>query len=182
MKWITKNKVFAAVLAVATFAGCSSAVNQSADVAGNIRKSLDQVGLKDVTVSQDRDKGVVTLGGHVATEGERGQAEFLTKPLAAGQVVAVEIAVLPVGLEKDAKAINSDVDKGIEKNLDAALIASKFHDSVKYEVRNSVVTLTGEVESQARRGAAERLASQVPYVKQVVNTVQVKNTKATSTL
>ena len=29
------------------------------------RTSLDQAGFKDVSVSQDRDKGVVTLSGHV---------------------------------------------------------------------------------------------------------------------
>ncbi|MBK5295295.1 MAG: hypothetical protein JJE04_26910 [Acidobacteriia bacterium] len=31
----------------------------------SIRSSLDQAGFKDVSVKQDRDKGVVTLGGHV---------------------------------------------------------------------------------------------------------------------
>ena len=109
------------------------------------------------------------------------QAEILARPIAAGQVVALEIAVIPVGVEKEAKAINTDLDKGIEKNLDAALIAGKLHDSVKYEVKNAVVTLTGEVISQERRAFAEKVAIGVPYVKQVVNTVQVKDQKATST-
>jgi hypothetical protein len=54
-----------------------------------------------------------------------------------------QIAVLPPGLEKEAKAVNSDLDEGIEKNLDAALIQSNLHKSVKYEVKSGVVTLTG---------------------------------------
>jgi osmotically-inducible protein OsmY len=30
-----------------------------------------------VSVSQDRDKGVVTLGGHVAADGDKSQAESI---------------------------------------------------------------------------------------------------------
>jgi len=44
-----------------------------------IRKSLDQAGFKDVVVSQDRDKGVVTLGGTVISENDKSQAESLTR-------------------------------------------------------------------------------------------------------
>ena len=51
--------------------------------------------------------------------------------------------------------MNSDLDKGIEQNLDAALIESKLHDGVKYAVKNHVVTLTGEVDSQSKRRAVE---------------------------
>jgi osmotically-inducible protein OsmY len=43
------------------------------------------------------------------------------------------------------------------------------------------VTLTGEVSSQAKRAQVEQVASTVPNVQQVVNELQVKNQKATST-
>ena len=76
--------------------------------------------------------------------------------------------------------MNSDLDKAIEKNLDAALIQNKLHKSVKYDVKNGVVTLTGEVNSQSKRALADRIASAVPNVKQVVNDVQIKEQKATS--
>jgi osmotically-inducible protein OsmY len=95
-------------------------------------------------------------------------------------VVADQIAVIPVGLEKEAKAVNSDLDQGIEKNLDAALIQNKLHKSVKYEVKNGVVTLTGEVNSEDKRTRAENVATGVPNVSQVVNNLQVKNQKASS--
>jgi osmotically-inducible protein OsmY len=88
--------------------------------------------------------------------------------------------VIPVRAEKDAKAVNSDLDEGIEKNLDAALIQNKMHDNVKYEVKSGVVTLTGEVNSQSKRDRAEKLATMVPNVQQVVNVLQVKNQKASS--
>ncbi len=126
----------------------------------NIRKSLDQAGFKDVSVSQDRDKGIVTLNGQVASEYDKSQAEAIAKSFAGNQVVADQIAVVPVGVEKEAKAMNSDLDQGIEKNLDAALIQNKMHDSVKYEVKSGVVTLTGEVNSQNKRDHAERSPSE----------------------
>jgi osmotically-inducible protein OsmY len=51
---------------------------------------------------------------------------------------------------------------------------------VKYEVKNAVVTLAGEVVSQTIRATAEDIVSRVPNVKQVVNTLQIKGQKATS--
>jgi len=88
--------------------------------------------------------------------------------------------VLPPGGESDAKAVNSSLDKGVENNLDAALIQNKLEQSVKYDVKNGVVTLTGEVNSQSRRAQAEKIASSVPNVQQVVNNLQIKNQKATT--
>ncbi len=76
--------------------------------------------------------------------------------------------------------MNSDLDQGIEKNLDAALIQNKMHHNVKYSVKSGVVTLTGEVNSQDNRALAEKVAIGVPNVQQVVNNLQVKNQKATS--
>jgi hyperosmotically inducible protein len=131
-------------------------------------------------VSQDRDKGVVTLGGQVANQNDKLQAESLAKSLAGTQVVADQIVVIPPGLEKEAKAVNSDLDTGIEKNLDAALIQNKLHDDVKYEVKSGVVTLTGDVNSEFKRSRAEKVALGVPNVQQVVNDLQVKNQKASS--
>jgi osmotically-inducible protein OsmY len=51
---------------------------------------------------------------------------------------------------------------------------------VKYEVKSGVVTLTGEVNSENKRALAEKVATGVPNVAQVVNNLQVKNQKASS--
>jgi hyperosmotically inducible protein len=168
-----------ALLALGILAGCSS-TTASPEVSDSIRKSLDQAGLQHVSVDQDRDKGIVTIGGTVTSEDDKAKAESIARSIAGGQVVANQIAVVPVGVEKEAKAVNSDLDKGIEMNLDAALILNKMHDVVKYDVKNAVVTLTGEVNSQYKRNEAEMVAMKVPNVKQVVNDLQVKNQKASS--
>jgi hyperosmotically inducible protein len=168
------------LLAAGILAGCSTTTAKSPDVSDSIRKSLDQAGFKDVSVSEDRDKGVVTLSGQVASQSAKADAESLAKSLAGAQVVADQIAVVPVGIEKEAKAVNSDLDKGIEENLDAALLQNQMHANVKYEVKNGVVTLTGEVNSEDKRARAEQVAAGVPNVQQVVNDLQVRNQKASS--
>jgi osmotically-inducible protein OsmY len=165
---------------VGVLAGCSATATKSPDVSGSIRTSLDQAGFKDVSVSQDREKGVVTLGGHVGADGDKSQAESVAKSFAGAEVVSNQIAVIPRGAESDAKKVNSDLDRGIESNLDAALIASKFHEQVKFGAKNGVVTLTGEVDSEAKRAGVQQVAASVPNVQQVVNELQVKGQKASS--
>ena len=107
------------LLALVALVGCWKLSGKSPEVSDSIRKSLDQAGLKDVTVSQDRDKGIVTLGGEVTNENDKSLAESLAKPLAGAQVVADQIAVVPLGQGNQAKVVNSDLDQGIDKNLDA---------------------------------------------------------------
>src|SRR5258706_12278812 len=114
------------LLVAGMLSGCSS--NKSPDVTDNIRKSLDQAGFKDVSVSQDRHKGVVTLTGTVPTETDKDQAESIAKSNAPNLVVADR----PPGNESEAKAVDSDLDKAIEKNLDASLIKHRLKKNVKY--------------------------------------------------
>jgi hyperosmotically inducible protein len=168
------------LLAIGVFAGCST-TTKSPDVSDSVRRSLDQSGYKDVTVSDDRDKGVVTLGGNVAVDTDKAQAESIAKSMAGSQVVSDQIAVIPTEDSSAAKAVNSDLDKGIEKNLDAVLIQNRMQKQVKYDVKNGVVTLTGDVNSENRRSRAQSVASSVPNVQQVVNELQIKDQKASST-
>lgn len=160
-------------------AGCSSTSTKSPAVADSIRKSLDQAGLKDVSVSQDRDKGVVTLSGKVSADGARAQAESIAKGIAGGQVVADEIAVLPAN-GGDTRTLYADLDKGIQSNLDAALIQNRIPGTIRHSTKNGVITLTGVVNSEDARNQAQQVASSVPNVQQVVNELQIKDQKASS--
>ena len=51
-----------------------------------------------------------------------------------------------------------------------------------FAVKNRVVTLTGDVDSQSMRRDAQTIAGSVPNVQQVVNELQVKVQKATSSM
>jgi hyperosmotically inducible periplasmic protein len=168
----------AMLLGALLLAGCAGTA-ASPDVSGQIRKSLDSSGLGDVSVSQDRAKGVVTLGGKVQSDGQRSQSDSIAKSVAGAQVVADEIAVLPPDAEKPA-TVNADLDKAIGENLDAALIQNHFDRDVHHDVKNGVITLSGTVNSQGARDQVARVANTVPDVRQVVNELQIKDQKASS--
>src|SRR5271166_3588391 len=172
MKMLKPSLSLLAVVVIGTLAGCSKSSNRSASVSGGIRTSLDQAGLKGVSVSEDHDKGVVTLGGHVAADADKTQADSIARSMAGAEVVANQIAVIRPGAEHDAKKMSSDLDKGIEGNLDAALLQGRLHKDVNYAVNHQVVTLSGEVDSQSKRVEAQGIAAAVPNVQQVVNTLQ----------
>jgi osmotically-inducible protein OsmY len=155
--------------------------SKAPDVTDNVRHVLDSAGFTDVHVGQDREKNVVTLSGNVPTEDDKGRAESIARSQAGSAVVADEIAVRPKGDEGTAKKVDSDLDAGIDKNLEAMLLEHKMNRAVHYDVNNGVVTLKGTVTSQGQRSDVEKLAQQVPSVKQVVNELEVKNQRATST-
>jgi hyperosmotically inducible protein len=177
-KLVPVSSVLLALLLAAGIA-CSND-HKAPDVTANIRQGLDQAGLNSVRVSQDRDKGVVTLSGDVPSDNQKTQAESIARSDAGTQVVANEIAVRPQG-DNTAGKIDSDQDKAIEKNLDAKLVRMNLNHDVRYEVKNGVVTLKGNVPSQSERSSVEKAASGVPDVKQVVNELEVRHQKATST-
>jgi osmotically-inducible protein OsmY len=178
--------VILALFVIFTTIGCkwlnTNSASATPSITDNLRKSLDQAGLKDVTVSYDSVKGILTLGGQVVSGDQKVQAESLAKYLANGDVVANQIAIIPAGQGRQVNAVNADIDQAIAKNLDAALIQNGLHNDVKYDVKNGVVTLNGNVSSEVVRTSAEQVATAVPNVQQVVNALQVKNQKATSAL
>jgi hyperosmotically inducible protein len=166
-------------IAIAASLGCSDR-SKAPDVSNDIRHALNEGGLNDVSVSQDRDKGVVTLGGKVRTDDDKARAESIAKSIAGNEVVSNEIGVRPNGDEGTAKKVDSDLDSGIDKNLDAMLVQHKLKNDVRYDVSNGVVTLKGTVPSQDRRSSVQKLAEQVPNVKQVVNELEIKHQRASS--
>jgi len=161
-------------------AGCGQQQAKAPDVRDNLKQGLEQAGLKDVSVSQDRDKGIVTLTGTVTNDADKSQAESIARAAAAGQVIANQISVRPPGEESMAKEVQSDTDKAIEKNVDAVLIKHKWNHDVSYNVKQGVVTLKGKVNSQSQRTMVEKVVAATPNVTQVVNEIEVKNQKATS--
>ena len=179
MKSLKVVSVLYVAIAIAASLGCSDR-SKAPDVSNDIRHALGEGGLNDVSVSQDRDKGVVTLGGKVRTDDDKARAESIAKSIAGNEVVSNEIGVRPNGGEGTAKKVDSDLDSGIDKNLDAMLVQHKLKDDVRYDVSNGVVTLKGTVPSQDRRSSVQKLAEQVPNVKQVVNELEVKHQRATS--
>jgi hyperosmotically inducible protein len=165
----------AMLLGTLAIAGCH---NQPAhpDEKSAVTDSLKTNNLSDVSVSQDRDKGVMTLTGNLASDDQKAQAESLAKQAAPDYTVADEIGVRPVGDQSQAGAVASNLDSAIEDNYKASIKANKNLDeqSIHFKAKNGTLVLKGSVRTVAQKKEAESLAKQVPNVQQVVNELEVK--------
>jgi hyperosmotically inducible protein len=167
----------AAVLAGAlSVAGCHS--SNHPDEKDAVTNSLKTNALGEVSVSQDRDKGVMTLSGNVATDAQKQQAGTLAQQAAPDYQIANEIGVRPPNADQ-AGAVASDVDKGIEDNFKAAIKAHKALDdqSIRATAKNGTLEIKGSVKTAEQKEEVEALAKKVPHVQQVVNELEVKSNK-----
>jgi len=140
-----------------------------------VRNALDQAELKDVTVSEDRDKNTITLGGKLHSEDAKMQAAKVAQTAAGDRIVVNEVAVEPVGVESEARSMTSNLDDGIENNYKAALISKGLDkESIHFDAKNGVLTLKGSVKSVPQRKEAQELAQNIPNVQQVLNEIEVK--------
>jgi hyperosmotically inducible protein len=171
-----------AVLATLFTLACSQQKARTPDVTGQIKDSLKSNNLGDVKVSEDGDKGVITLSGDVKSAEEKSRAEDIAKQNAGGLIIANEIGVRPEGSEGAAKKVDKNLDKGIEDDYRAALTSNGMDNQhIHFSSSNGVVTLTGNVDTPAQRESAEKMAAKVPNVSQVINELTVKGAKKART-
>jgi hypothetical protein len=170
-----------AALLLTVAIGCSTDKANTPDVKDQVTKSLDNAGYKDVKVAVNNDKQLVTLTGDVKSQEDKDRAEQLSKTAAAGFVISDEIGVRPVGDENTAKQIDSNVDTAIEKDFKAVIIANRLEKQhIRFDAKNGVLTLKGDVDTAGQRAQVEKLAASVPNVQQVVNELDVKGAKRRS--
>ncbi len=171
-----------AVIALCFAAACSNNNRRNASVKDQVSNSLHQAGMHDVSVDEDQGRRLVTLTGNVKDEGLKDQATQLAQNAAPGWAVSNEIGVLPQGDEHDAKAVAGNIDGAIEKTYKATLIANRLDGAgIHYGSKNGVLTLTGTVDNPVVRDQAQKLASTVPNVTQVVNKLDVRHQTAQTT-
>lgn len=159
---------------VILFFGVACSNQNNISYKDGVQRALEQADLKDVTVSEDKDKNTITLGGKLHSDEAKAKAAEVAKGVAGTRIIANEISVQPVGSESEAKDVASNLDDGIEKNYKAALIASGLKKQVDFKAKNGVLTLTGSVHNATERQHAEKLAAGIPYVQQVVNQIEVR--------
>jgi hyperosmotically inducible periplasmic protein len=159
-----------------------SACNRTADhpdVKDAVNTAMTRNNLGVVTVSQDRQKGVITLTGDVESDQQKAQAESVAAQAAPGYAISNEIGVRPIGAEAQTKSVDSSLDSAIQDNFKAELKAHKNLDdqSISYDAKNGTLVLKGSVKTMAQRSEAQKLAQAVPNVKEVVNEIEVKPDK-----
>ena len=170
-----------AALLLCVAIGCTSNKANTPEVKDQVSKALTNAGYKDVKVDTNNDKQLVTLTGDVKTQEDKEKAEDIAKSAAAGFVVANEIGVRPEGAEGEAKKIDSNVDDAIEKDFKAVIIAHRLEKQhIRFDAKNGVLTLKGDVDTPSQRAQVEKLAASVPNVQQVVNELDVKGAKRKS--
>lgn len=178
------SKVTGILVAVAFGAvavGCAPDREGTDDVSDNIETALSQAGFENVDVSQDEDRGILTLSGEVNTDADRERAEQTARSAAGDMIVANEIAVRPQGFESEAEDIAANHDDAIESNFEAALVQRQIEDGVDFEANNGVLRLSGEVDSMDLRREVEELAANIPNVRQVVNEIEISERQASTT-
>jgi hyperosmotically inducible protein len=140
-----------------------------------VKAAENQAGYNDVSVSVDKEKGVVALTGKVPSQADKDRAGQVAQGIAGNLLVSNQISIEPPGLEARARDIESNVDASIEKNFKAVLLANRWEkDDISYKAKNGVLTLKGKVLSQQERQDIEKTAATVPNVTQVVNELDVK--------
>jgi len=155
--------------------GCTSKSGDNTSYKDSVKKSLEQADLTDVSVSEDKEKNTVTLGGTVHSESAKKKAGDVAAATVGGRTVVNEISVRPVGAESEAKSAASNIDDGIESNYKAALLTNgldKQH--ISFDAKNAVLTLKGNVKTTSELQEAQKLASNIPNVQQVVNQIEVE--------
>jgi hyperosmotically inducible periplasmic protein len=173
------RRLFGAATALAAalaFAGCQKATHP--DEKSAVTNALNSISLSAVDVSQDREKGVMTLKGNVASQDQKDHAEAAAKQAAPDYTIANEIGVRPPE-EAKAGAVASDLDSAIEDNFKAEIKAHEnLNDqSIRCSAKNGTLMLEGSVKTAAQKREAGNLAKHVPNVQQVVNEIEVKPDK-----
>jgi hyperosmotically inducible protein len=162
-----------ALLFGSMIAGCHH--SSYPDAKGAVQDTLKANNLGKIDVSQDRDKGVMTLKGDVASDSDKQQAEDLSKKAAPGYTIANEIGVRPPEAS-NAGAVASNLDSAIEDNFKAAIKAHRNLDdqSIHASSKNGTIVITGSVKTSAQKAEVSTLAKRTPNVQQVVNELEVK--------
>lgn len=105
-----------ALMLVLSTAGCSQrATNVSYKDA--VKKALEQADYKDVTVDEDSDKNTITLGGKLHSENAKQQASQVAQSGAGNRTIVNQISVEPVGVESEARKIESNNRRCDRKEL-----------------------------------------------------------------
>jgi hyperosmotically inducible periplasmic protein len=167
---LSSAAILVSALAVA---GCNKPSHP--DEKSAVNDALKNSNLSAVSVSQDRDKGVMTLKGNLDSQDLKNQAENVAKQAAPDYTIADEIGVRPPGAN-EAGAVASNLDSAIEDNYKAVIKAhSTLNDqSIDCSAKNGTLVLKGSVKTARQKKEAEDLAKKVPNVQQVVNEIEVK--------
>lgn len=144
-------------------------MKSDAQLRSDVEAELDwDPAVKSTQIGVIAANGVVTLTGHVASHAEKYAAASAARRVQGVKALAVEIAVkLPAGSARTDADIAQTVERGLEWS---ALVPTG---KVKPTVENGWVTLTGELEWEYQRQAAEKSVRNLMGVVGVTNAIKI---------
>lgn len=150
--------------------GCQSKPDEKAAV----YSALDSHQLSSVMVSENPEKGVITLSGDVGDADRKAQAETIAKQAAPDYTIANNIRVLPAQMAVLGPA-SSTPDSDLENSCKASIQANRDlgRQSIECTAKNGILTLKGAVRTAEERKEAEDLARKVTNAQRVVNNIAV---------
>lgn len=142
-------------------------MRSDAELRSDVQAELDwDPAIKSTGIGVAASDGVVTLTGHVASHAEKYAAERAAQRVSGVKALAVEITVK---LPDSDQRTDADIALAVERGLAwSALVPA---DKVKAMVENGWVTLTGEVEWEYQRKAAEKAVRNLMGVTGVSNLI-----------
>lgn len=154
-------------------AACTGNTNN--DTGDRVEKALDDANLADVNVDYDRDANVVHLKGKVDSADQKQQAERIAET-AVGTSGKVLNELTVEGANEDRM---ETVDDQIKNRLNDAVRTNErlAEQSIDFYVNNGVVTVTGEVETQAQKDQIGQLVKGTPGVKDFANELTISKDK-----
>lgn len=162
-----------ATIGIALLAAAVACGPKERDYVALSKTALSRAGIENVTTHYDSKTKVVHLSGDVTTAADRDKAgEVATEAVAPYVQVANEVTIQG----RDAKTAD-DLDTGLSSRLehlvDEDLTLSKT--DIDFDVKNGVVTISGNVQNTAQKTRVEQMARSQPGVRDVVNSLEVKS-------
>jgi osmotically-inducible protein OsmY len=158
-------------LAVLITASLGGACNRGPDPKDQIERDLKSAAMNNVNVDYDRSNKVIHLKGAVDNSAEKARAEEIAeRAVGTSGRVANELTVKGVN-DKTA----DDMDNPIRRELNAKVSNDRTLDdrSINFDVNNGVVTIKGEVRTEAEKAKVSEMAKSTANVREVVNALEI---------
>lgn len=162
------------LMALLVSAALSIACNNSVNPKDQVGRELERANIQDVNVDYDSSNQVVHLKGSVASATLSARAEEIAKTTAGpSRSVANELTVKGVD---DTTA--NDMDGAIRRELNAKVANDRTLEqrSINFDVNNGVVTIKGDVRTDAERQKVVELTRTTANVRDVVNVLELDQT------
>jgi osmotically-inducible protein OsmY len=157
----------------------AAACNRGPDPKTQVSDELKNANINHVNIDYDRNAHVMHLKGAVDSTAERSRAEQIAqRAVGTSGTVANELTVKGVD-DRSADDHDGDIRRVLKDKVDNDPVLKDRH--INFDVNNGVVTIKGDVRTAAEKQTVGQMAQSTLNVKEVVNSIDVKNDTTATT-